>query len=129
VDDASGGRKLVPISSDEAEVVYDIEWLPDASGFLFTKRYVPLEIYTDIFEYNFATEEIRQLTSLGDDSARGLSISPNGQQVVFERVADDSDSTSSLWIVNRDGNGLHKVADDAGRPAWGQPARPPTPGG
>lgn len=77
--DASGGRKLVPISAFyKAEVVYDIEWLPDASGFLFTKHYVDLEIYSNIFEYNFKTKKITQLSSLPDDSARGLSISPDG---------------------------------------------------
>ena len=128
VGNASGGTKLVPISAYYgAEVVYDIEWLPDASGFLFTKRYVDLEIYSNIFEYNFTTEEITRLTSLPDDSARGLSISPDGQYVVFERVADVFDSTSSLWIMSRNGSGLHKLADDAGRPAWGQIPPPPTP--
>ena len=33
----------------------------------------------------------------------------------------------SLWIVNRDGSGLHKLADDAGRPAWGRVPAPLTP--
>jgi len=125
VGNASGGTQLVPISAYYgAEVVYDIEWLPDASGFLFTKFYVDFEFYADIFEYNFATQEITQLTSLPDDSARGLSISPDGQYIVFERV-EDYDSTSSLWIMNRDGSSLHKLADDAGRPAWGQVPPPP----
>ncbi len=120
VGDTSGGTKLVPISAYYgAEVVYDIEWLPDASGFLFTKRYVNYGIYTDIFEYNFATKEITQLTSLGDNSARGFSISPDGQQVVFERV-DEYDTTSSLWILERDDLDVYKLIDDAGRPAWGQ---------
>jgi TolB protein len=120
VGDASGGTLLVPISAFyDAEAVYDIEWLPDASGFLFTKFYVDFEYYTDIFEYNFTTHEITQLTSFPDDSARGFSISPDGQYVIVERV-DDIHSTSSLWMMNRDGSGLYKFADDAGRPAWGQ---------
>jgi hypothetical protein len=120
--DASGGTMLVPINGYYgAEVVYDIEWLPDASGFLFTKRYIDLGTFADIFEYNFATEEITQLTYLPDDeSARGLSISPDGQYIVFEWVTEVWDPTSSLWIMNRDGSGLRKLADDAGRPAWGQ---------
>ncbi len=116
--------KLVSISAYYgAEVVYDIEWLPDASGFLFTKRYVNFEIYTDIFEYNFATKAITPLTSLLDNSARGLSISPDGQQVVFERV-DDDDSTSSLWILDRDDLDVYQLINDAGRPAWGQTPAP-----
>jgi len=119
--DASGGTKLVPISAYyNAEVVYDVEWLPDGSGFLFTKGYVQLEICSDIFEYTFTTRKMTKLTSLGDNSARGLSISPDGRFVAFERVADVSDPTSSLWIMKRDGSGWRKLADDAGRPAWGR---------
>jgi len=113
----------VNIYNFDGQMAWDIEWLPDASGFLFSFQYVPLEIYSDIFEYKFTPEKITQLTHLGDNSARGLSISPDGQQVVFERV-DETDATSSLWIMNRDGSGLHKLADDAGRPAWGRTPAP-----
>ncbi len=41
--------------------------------------------------------------------------------------ADVYDTTSSLWIMNVDGSGLHKLADDAGRPAWGMAPAPLTP--
>jgi len=133
VGNASGGTKLVSISAFyDAEVVYDIEWLPDASGFLFSKRYVNLEIYSDIFEYNLTTKKITKLTpSLRDEStyggARGLSISPDGQQIVFERAVYPFDTSSSVWIINRNGSNLHKLADDAGRPAWGRNPPPLTP--
>lgn len=126
VGDPSGGTMLVDIDGYySAQVVYDIEWLPDGTGFLFSMQYVDFEIYFNIFEYNFESEEITQLTALGiEEGARGFSISPDGQYVVFER-ADRFDTTSSLWIMNRDGSGLHKLADDAGRPAWGQSATGP----
>ena len=124
VSDTSGGTKLVPISAFyDAEAVWDIEWLPDASGFLFTKFYVDLEYYSDLFEYDFTTQETTQLTFF--DHAHGLGISPDGQQIVFERLVDDfDDSTSSLWIMSRDGSNLHGLADDAGRPAWGRVPEP-----
>jgi len=125
VGDASGGRKL--INTYRAELVRDIEWLPDASGFIFSDMEVPLNIQTDLFEYSFATQKLTRLTSLGDDSARGLTISPDGRQVVFEREA--ADAASSLWIMNRDGSGLRKLMDDAGRPAWGRAPAARTPGG
>ena len=88
--------------------------------------------FSDIFEYNFATQEITQLTpTLNDESeyggARGLSISPDGQQIVFERAVYLYDAPSSLWIMNRDGSDLHKLLDDAGRPAWGQTPSFPAP--
>jgi Tol biopolymer transport system component len=114
-------------------VLYDIQWLPDGSGFLFSARWVPLDICSDIFEYTFSPPSITRLTpSLRDESsdggARGLSISPDGQQIVFERAVYLSDTPSSLWIMNRDGLNMHKLADDAGRPAWGRIPPPLTPG-
>jgi len=133
VGNSSGGTQLVQfIDYASAENVHDIEWLPDGSGFLFTKFYVDLGFFSDIFEYNFATQSVTMLTpSLNDESAiggaRGLSISPDGQQIVFERAVYALDTSSSVWIMNRDGTGLHKLADDAGRPAWGKvppPLRP-----
>jgi hypothetical protein len=128
--DTSGGTQLVLFYDFDGQDVHDIEWLPDGSGFLFTLFYVDFEFYSDIFEYNFATKSITQLTpSLLDESgnggARGLSISPDGQQIVFERAVYPFDTASSLWIMNRDGSNLHKLADDAGRPAWGQVPAPP----
>jgi len=123
--DASGGTQVVLFYDYSAEYVHDIEWLPDGSGFLFTKFHVELGYFSDIYEYNFATQKITQLTpSLNDEKsdggARGLSISPDGQQIVFERAVYLSDTPSSLWIINRDGSNMHKLADDAGRPAWRQ---------
>ena len=132
VGNASGGTKLVPISSYNAEMVHDIEWLPDGSGFLFSMRWVPMSICSDIYEYNFTTQQITRLTpSLWDESddggARGLSISPDGQQIIFERAVYPLDTNGSLWIMNRDGSDLHKLADNAGRPAWGRTPAPLTP--
>jgi Tol biopolymer transport system component len=129
VGNASGGTQMVLIPDYSGQYAHDIEWLPDGSGFLFSLRWVPMNICSDIFEYNFATQEITRLTpSLWDESddggARGLSISPDGQQIVFERAVYPLDTNGSLWIMNRDGSGLHKLADDAGRPAWGRAPAP-----
>jgi PKD repeat protein len=122
VGDTSGGTKLVDIYTDDAQAVWDIEWLPDASGFLFTVRYWDDNLFdfaTNLFEYTFDPPGLTQLTDLGDDSARAFSISPDGQYIVLERTADEFDSTSSLWIMGVDGSGLHMLVADAGRPAWG----------
>jgi TolB protein len=132
VGDTSGGTKLVNVNFYNAEVIHDIEWLPDASGFLFSAQTVPLEICSDVYEYNFATQDITPLTpslldESGDGGARGISVSPDGQQIVFERALYPFDTANSLWIMNRDGSDLHKLADDAGHPAWGQVPPPLTP--
>ncbi len=132
VGDTSGGTQLVLVPDYSGQYIHDVEWLPDGSGFLFSLQWVPLDICSDIFEYNFATQEITRLTpALWDESsdggARGLSISPDGQRIVFERAVYPLDTNGSLWIMNRDGSDLHKLADDAGRPAWGQTPLPLTP--
>ena len=80
VGDASGGTQVVLFYDYSAEHVHDIEWLPDASGFLYSKKYVNLGIWTNIFEYSFATREVTKLTSLGDDSARAQRRSRQGAQ-------------------------------------------------
>ena len=127
----SGGTQLIVHYDYDGQYPHDIEWLPDGSGFLFSLMYVNLGIFSDIFEYNFETQAITQLTpSLndedGDGGARALSISPDGQQIVFERAVYPLDTASTLWIMNRDGSGLRKLADDAGRPAWGRVPPPLT---
>jgi TolB protein len=115
-----GGTKLVDVVAFEGEMVFDIEWLPDASGFLYSKKYVYLGIWTNIFEYNFATGESTEITDLPDDNeARRFSLSPDGQQIVFEWTTEPWDPTSDLYIINRDGTGLRLLVEDAGRPAWG----------
>jgi TolB protein len=135
VGDASGGTQLVMIPDYSGQIAHDIEWLPDGSGFLFTLEFTqfppdPPGMYSDIFEYNFASQVITRLTSLRYDSDAGgaerLSISPDGQQIVFERAFfDPLNPSPSLWIMNRDGTNMHELADDAGSPAWGR--TPPVP--
>jgi hypothetical protein len=36
----------------------------------------------------------------------------------FKAYQDDGTASSSLWLVNRDGSALHKLADNAECPAW-----------
>lgn len=121
VGDPSGGEMLVDIDGYyNAEEVWDVEWLPDGSGFLFTKFYSYLGFYSNIYRYDFATGDITQLTDLevDRDYARGMSISPDGQSVVFERT-DQLDTAGSLWILDLNTLAVRKLADDAARPAWG----------
>jgi hypothetical protein len=137
VGDTSGGTQLVLIPDYSGQIAHDIEWLPDGSGFLFSLAFTQFPpdtpgMYSDIFEYNFAAHVITRLTSLRYDSvaggAHGLSISPDGQHIVFERALfDPLHPSSSLWIMNRDGSNMDKLADDAGRPAWGRTPLLPAP--
>ncbi len=131
----------------DASAVHDLKWLPDGSGFLFTITYIYVNIddrdtcmgtCSDVFEYHFTsptTGTLTQVTRLAaatgtsdDDTARGLSISPDGQQVAIERVTGDViNSSSSIWVMGRDGSGLRKLVDNAWSPAWGRTAATPLP--
>lgn len=128
VGDDSGGVKLVGVDPSSGENVHDIEWLHDASGFLFSITYINLGTWTNIFRYDFGNPPtLTQVTNLPDDQgAGGFSISPDGREVVFEWVPDMAiDNTSSLWITKSDGSGAPRwLANDAGRPAWGQTPAP-----
>ena len=127
--DASGGTQVVYFTYWDT-AVFDMEWLPDGSGFLFTNLYVLLDppgTYSTIYKYDFATKSLSAVLTTRAFCIRDLSISPNGQHVVFHTTADQYfDPTSSLWIVNIDGSGLHKLLDDAGLPAWGPAYTPDT---
>jgi TolB protein len=133
----SGGTKLLSEEDFQTNFgfygtagVLDLEWLPDGSGFLFVLRYIYVNIddpepvcmgtCADIFEYNFQTATITHVTRFHDDTASSLSISPDGQQMVVQRImGDPTNATSSIWVVGRDGTDAHLLADDAWTVAWG----------
>lgn len=141
-----GGTQLVSPGSIyqqfgyDAAAVHDLRWLPDGSGFLFTETYVYVNLddpdaacegtCSDVFVYNFVTGSIAQITRLdlidgtlgGDDTARSLSVSPDGQYIALERVTETSDPLNpnfAIWVMGRDGSGLRQLVSDGHSPAWG----------
>ena len=110
--------------------VFDLQWLQDGSGFLFVAQYIMVEpddpnapcmgTCSDVFEYDFASGALTQLTRFHDDSLRSLSISPDGQQLVVARVFGEFPTvTGSVWVVGRDGTGAGLLVDNAWAAAWG----------
>ena len=108
--------------------ILDLEWLPDGSGFLFSyldESYATANIYA----YTWGASSVTPLTSFTDEYAGSFSISPDGQNVVFERAASLEDNPD-LWVMAIDGSGLRLLVRDAGRPDWGSPSggsEPPPP--
>ena len=75
---------------------------------------------SDIFEYDFDSGALTQLTRFHDDTLRSLSISPDGQQLVLARVFGEfPNETASVWVVGRDGTGERLLVDNAWGAAWG----------
>src|SRR5581483_7943903 len=94
--------------------VIDLKWLPDGSGFLVA---VPSGAASNIYEYDFASRRLTQITHFSNEVAGHFSIAPDGQTIVFERAAD-MNSPADLWLIGRDGSNLCLLARGAVRPAW-----------
>lgn len=81
----------------------ELAWLPAGSGFV----------------YSFTSRQSTRLTNFSSDFAGQLSVSPDGQSIVFERsTSTDDQAPTDFWLVNRDGSGQRLVVRNAARPAW-----------
>lgn len=118
---SGAGQKLV--SYEVYEYVRGISWLPDGSGFVFSvdelnDMFEPEK--SNIFEYNFATKQTKRITNFSNQFAGGLSVSPDGRQIVFDRAnSKEPDAITDLYIINRDGSGLRLLASNGRAPDWG----------
>ena len=115
------GTKLTQFSDIDYQLVYDLRWLPDASGFLYSTVTL-MRDSANIFRYDFATKQVTQVTNLKDEFARAFSISPDGGSVVFERcVSADEHRGCDLWISGtRDGTTPRLLVKNGLAPAWGR---------
>ena len=111
---ANGGTPLIDKSA--AELILGLDWLPDGSGFIFAIT-DSLSQNSNLYEYNFADNSLTPVTDFADDYAGGLSVSPNGQEIVFEFI-DAIGDPSELWIIGRDGTGLRSLATLGESPDW-----------
>ena len=111
---ADGGTPLIDKSA--AELILGLDWLPDGSGFIFAIT-DSLSQNSNLYEYNFADNSLTPVTDFADDYAGGLSVSPNGQEIVFEFI-DAIGDPSELWIIGRDGTGLRSLATLGESPDW-----------
>jgi hypothetical protein len=129
------GEQLV--SADSWESVLGLAWLPDGSGFVYaiTESYDEsagiLDESANLFVYHFASGEATRLTSFNGEFARKLSVSPDGQQIVFERAtalwyAPWEEPKVDLWLMDRDGSTLQLLIQNGYAPAWSS-TEPPAP--
>ena len=120
----TAGTRLVETAGHE--LVFDVQWMPDGSGFLYTKTGNFLA-NANVYRYDFVTEQSTPLTNFSNTFARDVTISPDGQQIVFDRAATQDTLNSDLWIMNRNGSGQQRLVQDGRIPSWSQQApQPPT---
>ncbi len=110
----------IPIITKDplTEIVLGLEWLPDESGFIFaitSGQFGPDN--SNLYEFNFGTNELTALTSFQSEFAGSFSLSPDTQQIVFEYTPDINQS-AELWIMRRDGTGRRSLGVQGVYPDW-----------
>ncbi len=119
--------------SEVWHTITGLAWLPDGSGFIFAmSEDTDIGEKADIYEYLFSSGQVTRLTDFTTEWAYQLSISPEGQHIVFERVKELlvwEDPQVDLWIMNRDGSGQRLLVENGRAPAWspGDIQLPPPP--
>jgi Tol biopolymer transport system component len=112
------GTKLVAFSDIEYQLLIDLHWLPDGSGFLYSNQTL-MRDSANIFRYDFASRKVTQVTRLENEFARNFSVSPDGKWIVFERAKTvDKDQEADLWIAGVDGSNMRLLVRNGFEPSW-----------
>ncbi len=104
------------------DLLYGLTWLPDASGFLFAQT-TNFDANSNIYAYDFAAGTVTALTQFATEFAGHMSVSPDGQWIVFERAASNT-ASPDLWLMRRDGSEMRLLVRNAVRPSWSRRVPP-----
>jgi len=111
-------KKLTQFSDIQYQLLHQLRWLPDGSGFLYSTVDLFREA-ANIFRYDLRTRQTTQLTKLKGEFARKFCISPSGKWVVYERAkTNDEDKDIDLWIMKIDGTVEKLLAKNGSSPSW-----------
>ena len=112
------GEKLTPYSNIEYQLLFDLRWLPDASGFLFSNQTL-MRDSANIFRFDFETGKVSQVTRLANEFTGAFTISPDGEWIVFERSKSlDNDREIDLWIARLNGSNARLLVRNGFSPSW-----------
>jgi hypothetical protein len=118
-------QEIIDIDPDEiGRTVLGLAWLPDGSGFLYSYNELTMDWVdkADVFEYSFASGQSQRVTDLSGGFIRRMSVSPDGQQIVYEYQTSgywtDENPSTDLWVMNRDGSGQALLVEDGRAPVW-----------
>ena len=112
------GEKLTAYSDIDYQLLFDLRWLPDGSGLLFSNQTL-MRDSANIFRYDFSTRKTTQVTRLENEFTGAFSISADGRSIVFERSKSlDDNRDIDLWIVGIDGRNARLLVRNAFSPSW-----------
>lgn len=112
------GERLTQYSNIEYQLLFDLQWLPDGSGFVFSNQTL-MRDSANLFRYDFETRKTTQITRLQNEFTGKFSISPNGESIVFERSKSlDEDRAIDLWVVPLNGGKPRLLVNNGFSPSW-----------
>jgi hypothetical protein len=112
------GTKLTNYSDVQYQLLHDLHWLPDGSGFLYSTPTITRES-SNIFRYDLKTKQTTQVTNFENEFAKKFSISPDGNWIVYERTKEyDDNSPADLWIQRMNGSEAKLLVSNAYSPCW-----------
>ena len=112
------GEKLTQYIDIEYQLLFDLRWLPDASGFLFSNQTL-MRDSANIYRYDFAARKVTQVTHLENEFTGAFTISPDGQWIVFERSKSlDDNRDIDLWIAKINGSNARLLVRNGFSPSW-----------
>jgi TolB protein len=115
--EGEGSRGKLLVRNEASDIMVCLGWLPDASGFLFSKVSGGSG---NIYRYTFADSSVTAVTHHDGEVARVFSISPDGRSVVYERARSLSDAHPDLWVMDLDGSNPRLLLRDGRSPSWGR---------
>jgi TolB protein len=112
------GERLTQYSNIEYQLLFDLRWLPDGSGFVFSNQTL-MRDSANLFRYDFASRKTTQITRLQNEFTGNFSISPDGESIVFERAKSlDENRTTDLWIISLSGGNPRLLVKNGFSPSW-----------
>jgi hypothetical protein len=67
------------VTFDRYVQLTDLRWLPDGSGFIVARQDDLIDEDINLYEFTFATRELRKITDFTGEFVRAFSLSPDGQ--------------------------------------------------
>lgn len=115
---AHPGEKLKSFTADEYQLLEDLRWLPDGSGFLFSSSEL-IQGAGNIYKYDFSSKKTTKITDFKEDFVIGLTISPDGKWIAFEVTKSiHGDQPVDIWKSSIDGKELRLLVKNGRNPAW-----------
>lgn len=114
------GEALVVMQRGDA--LFDLQWLPDGSGFLYVvgtdfSSTVGTWQTANIYVYDFSTRRSVKKTDFSGALAITASVSPDRQWIAFGR-ADTLGGQADLWVMSYGGGEPRLLVRDGHSPAW-----------